>query len=258
MRIGFLGTGRISQAVVTGLCSVVMPPERITLSPRNAGIAAELARRFSNVRIAADNAEVVAASEIVVVAVRPDDAEVVLRRLPFRAGQKVLSLMALVPLTRVRELVAPAGAVRLLPLPTIAQREGPIVLYPHADWAEKLLEPLGEIVAAGSEAELETLWTATALIAPFMEHLAAVGRWLEAQGVATARADRYTRSMFAGLARLAATSEATLAELRDEAQTPGGLNEQALRELRGAGSFDALQRSLDAIAARLAAAHHSG
>ena len=126
MRIGFIGTGRIAEAVVTGLCTSAAPPEQVLLSPRNAAIAKRLAARFPAVRVAADNKSVIAGSEVVALSLRPAMAEEVLRPLAFHPGQRVLSLMALVPLARVKTLVDPAEAVRVLPLPTAARREGPV------------------------------------------------------------------------------------------------------------------------------------
>src|SRR4051812_6890899 len=55
MRIGFIGTGRIAEAVVTGLCTSAAPPDEVLLSPRNAAIAQRLAMRFPIVQIAANN-----------------------------------------------------------------------------------------------------------------------------------------------------------------------------------------------------------
>jgi pyrroline-5-carboxylate reductase len=255
MRIGFIGTGRIAEAVVTGLCTSPAPPEEVLLSPRNTAIAEALATRFPAVRVAADNAAVVAGSEVVALSLRPAMAEAVLRPLSFRPGQRVLSLMALVPLARVKTLVDPAEAVRLLPLPTAARRQGPVVLYPAERWAQELLAPLGELIHPEAEAELEALWSATALIAPQFELLLTVADWLGGRGIPSARADLYVQSMFAAITAHAAASGASIAGLRAEAQTPGGLNEQALRTLEAAGVFTAFSRTLDQVAARLAAAH---
>lgn len=255
MRMGFVGTGRIAEAVVTGLCTAAAPPEQVLVSPRNAAIAQGLAARFPLVRVAADNEAVVAGSEVVALSLRPAMAAEVLRPLAFCRGQRVLSLMALVPLAELRTLVDPAEAVRVLPLPTAARRQGPLVLHPAERWAQELLAPLGELVLPETETELEALWSATGLIAAQYELLRTVTDWLSARGVASARADRYVRSMFAGITAQAAASDAPLAELRAEAQTKGGLNEQALRSLEAAGMFTALSQALDEIAARLAQAH---
>ena len=255
MRIGFVGTGRIAEAVIAGLCTLAAPPEQVLISPRNAAIAQRLATRFPPVRVAADNDAVVAGSEVVALSLRPAMAEGVLRPLAFRPGQRMLSRMALVPVARVKTLVDPAKAVRLLPLPSVARHEGPAVLYPAERWAQNLLAPLGELILADTETELEALWSVTALIAAQYEQLRTAADWLAGRGVPPARADRYVRSMFAGIIGQAAATDNSLAELRAEAQTQGGLNEQALRTLEAAGVFTALSRALDQVAARLNQAH---
>jgi pyrroline-5-carboxylate reductase len=155
------------------------------------------------------------------------------------------------PLAQVRTLVAPAEVARLLLLPTAARREGPAVLYPAEPWAQEAFAPLGELILADSETELEALWSVTALIAAQFEQLRTAADWLGCHGVAPDRADRYVRSMFAALTAQAAASDDSLAELRAEAETPGGLNEEALRTLEAAGVFTALAHALDKIGARL-------
>ena len=89
MTLGFIGTGAIAAAMVEGLA-----PDRILLSPRGASVAADLAARFAGVTIAASNQAVVDGSDLVVLSVRPQVAEAVIRALRFRPGQKVLSLIA--------------------------------------------------------------------------------------------------------------------------------------------------------------------
>ena len=94
---------------------------------------------------------------------------------------------------------------------------------------------MGELILADTETELEALWSVTALIAAQYEQLRTAADWLAGRGVPPARADRYVRSMFAGIIAQAAATDNSLAELRAEAQTQGGLNEQALRTLEAAG-----------------------
>ncbi len=58
---------------MTGWCEGVADPPSITLSPRGARAAAELAGRYPGVRVGADNQEVADRSDLVVLAVRPQD-----------------------------------------------------------------------------------------------------------------------------------------------------------------------------------------
>jgi pyrroline-5-carboxylate reductase len=58
MKLGFIGTGEITAAMVTGLSSSQTARPSIRLSPRNAAIAANLANRFANVSVASSNQDV--------------------------------------------------------------------------------------------------------------------------------------------------------------------------------------------------------
>src|ERR1017187_7079782 len=131
MTLGFVGTGAIASAIVTGLTSEGGARLTIRLSPRNAGVAAGLASRFENVSVCASSQEVLDKSETVVLAVRPQVAEEVLSGLRFSSGQIVISLVAGFSARRIADLVTPARKIwRAIPLPSVAQRRGPIALYP--------------------------------------------------------------------------------------------------------------------------------
>lgn len=166
--IGFLGTGRIAGAVVSGLCDSSSPPDRILLSPRNADVARSLAQRYPTVRVTKDNGEVVTSSDIVVVGLPPEKAEAALGELRFRAEQRVVSVMAMIPGERIVKMVSPAGVVRVLPLPSISQAMGPIVIHPSVRWATELFSPLGEVLTVEDEAQLDTIWSGTSVIAAKM------------------------------------------------------------------------------------------
>ena len=93
-RFGFIGTGTITEAIVTGMLAGEGPAPEIIVSPRSAATAARLAALSSTVLVARDNQHVVDAAEMVFLAVRPNVAEDVVRALRFRAGQRIVSLVA--------------------------------------------------------------------------------------------------------------------------------------------------------------------
>jgi pyrroline-5-carboxylate reductase len=92
MKLGFVGTGAITSAIVTGLGSGVAERHSIRLSPRNAGIAAALAHRFPGVSIASSNQDVLDNSEVVVLAIRPQIAEKIILELRFRPDHCAISI----------------------------------------------------------------------------------------------------------------------------------------------------------------------
>ena len=49
MKLGFIGTGKITSSVVTGICRSKISFKKIILSPRNRNIAKKLNRKFRKV-----------------------------------------------------------------------------------------------------------------------------------------------------------------------------------------------------------------
>lgn len=252
-RLGFIGTGTITAAVVRGLCATGAPPP-IVLSPRNSRIAAALAAAHPEaVRVAGDNQEVVDASDVLVLAVRPQQLDEVAGGLRFRRDQLILSFVATVPAARVRPLVAPASRlVRACPLPSLAQRLGPVIVTPPDATVRELFALIGTPVEVEDEAAFEVLWATTATIAPFYALCGEIATWAAAAGVPAEAATAYVAAMFHGLGvQGLGAREQGFAALVAEAQTKGGLNEQALAQLRAAGVYDQLRATLDAILVRL-------
>lgn len=252
-KIGFVGTGAISEAVVRGLCRLENPPREIILSPRNAGRAKALAEEFSNVRVGKDNQDVVDASDTVCLAIRPDSAVDIISDLTFRADQQIISIVAIVSLAKLADIVAPAhNIVRMVPLPPIAMHRGPIAMCPPNDKVAAVFGQMGALSQVETEERMHALAAVTAMMGSYfgmMNHLAS---WLQAQGVTSEQARDYIGSMAHGLAMTAIEApEMDFAELITEHSTPGGLNEQALRELDRAGWGDLLSRVLGLVEDRM-------
>jgi len=253
MKIGFIGTGAITTAMVEGLCKTEHPPSDIVVSPRNREKAENLAARFDNVRIAGDNQIVVDECDCIVLAVVPQIAQSVLRELHFRKKQKIISVIAIKLISEIKSLVDPArNIIRAIPLPTIARHMGPIAFYPYTAWADNLFRDIGDPIAVADETELSIIAAVTALMAPYYALMEAVCRWGVASGMDSKASGNYVGSMFQAISVLAREASAGCFEnLAAEASTPGGLNEQALKEIQKQKGFDAFIMALDVVLARL-------
>jgi len=108
MQIGFIGVGKITNAIVEGLCTSSIQDTQIWLSPRNEANARQLAEKYTAVQRLESNQQVVDRSDIVFVAVRPAVAVEVLQELVFRKEQIVVSL---VPLLKEADLLAAVAPV---------------------------------------------------------------------------------------------------------------------------------------------------
>jgi pyrroline-5-carboxylate reductase len=251
--LGFLGTGTITSAIVTGLSSA---PYDICLSPRNADVAAALVREFPRVSVAASNQDVLDRCEIVVIAVRPQITEEVLAHLRFRGDHRVISLVSGFSVRRVAGLVAPATQItRAVPLPSVARRRCPTAIYPADVTTIELFSLLGAAFAVESEDAFDVLCTATATMAAWFAFAATASSWLEHHGIPEAQARDYIARLFAGLAQTAVESpDRSFAELAADHATRGGTNEQVVNHLRGGGVFARYEEALDAILRRVTAA----
>jgi pyrroline-5-carboxylate reductase len=251
MAYGMLGVGAIGAAIVTGLCERVDHAPEVLLSPRNAEIAAGLALRFPSVEVAADNQAVVDGAGAVIVCVRPQLAQSVLAELRFPADQVVISAMAGVPIAALQRLVAPAtDLARVIPLPSVARREGITPVHPPNAAATALFDRLGETVELSDVRAFEALAASSATIAAHFAYLNAISRWLELQDIPAPAATRYVASMFAGLAEPTQSGE-RFEDLAHEHATPGGINEQFRNELEQAGLFEAVSLGLQRVLDRL-------
>ncbi|MFB2549963.1 pyrroline-5-carboxylate reductase [Ensifer soli] len=251
--IGFVGTGTISAAMARGLLADPPALEAVLVSPRNAETAARLAADFSAVTIAADNQSVIDGSAVVVLAVRPQIAEGVIRPLRFREGQTVISLVAA---TERETLHAWIGAgvtlVQAVPLPFVERRRGTTALYPPDATAQALFDVLGTAVACDTPAEYDLLAAASALMASYFGIMDRTVRWLEKEGLPAKKGRAYLAPLFAELGETARLSGAeSFDHLSREFATKGGLNEQVFSDFEKNGGTAALTAALDRVLARI-------
>ena len=251
MAYGVLGVGAIGAAIVTGLCENVDDAPQVLLSPRNGEIATGLAERFGSVDVAADNQAVVDGAGVVILCVRPQVAQTVLAELRFPADRVVISAIAGMSIEALQRLLAPATDIaRVIPLPSVARREGITPVHPPGAAAIALFDRLGETIEVADVKAFEAFAASTATIAAHFAYLNAIATWLERQEIPAAAATRYVASIFAGLAEPTRSGE-RFEQLAREHATPGGINEQFRDELEQAGLFENVSLGLQRILDRL-------
>jgi len=253
MRIGFVGTGEITQAIVTGMSKTDLAGTPVHLSPRNEAIAARLAERHANVTVAADNQAVIDNADLVFLAIRPQIAEQVVRALKFRADHHVISLVAATPLDRLTTWInAPVRLAQAIPLPFVASLNGATAIHPPDEVAAGLFSKLGTAIEVTNKTEYDLLGTASALMGTYFGILEAGTKWLESKGCAYDSGRAYLNQMFGALSASAAEHpEKSFEELKSEFSTKGGLNEQAYTNFAADGGIRALSDALDSVFNRI-------
>lgn len=237
MDLGFIGTGTIAAAVVTGLADA---GHKIVVSHRNTAHSARLAAGFAAVS-RAENQEVVERSDVVFLGLLAAKAPAVLAGLRFRQGQRVVSFIAELPLQEIAEMVAPAEAVAImLPFPAIAQGGSPILTLGDAGLIREIFSPKNTIFALQSEAELKAYLCAQAVLSPALAMLATTADWMADQGVTHAMGEAFLRALVASSLG-AGDCRSTLAAL----STPQGYNLRLRQTMENAGIEAALLQGLD-------------
>jgi pyrroline-5-carboxylate reductase len=259
--VGFVGTGKISSCLVRGYCSAGDGgrPAKVLVSPRNADKAAALQKDYPDlVEIGTDNEDVVRRSDVVFVGLLPKVAREVLPKLPFggdNSGKLVISMMAAIMIEELCGLVDVPNTqiIRTVPLPSAARREGPILSHPPNAACEEVLRVVGTPVACAEEKEMTPLVCLTGHISPFFELMRTTESYMTDNGVDAKVARKYVSSFYSALARgtEVTVDTDTLAEMTEEAATPGGINEQALEYLQGTDHFELQTASLGRVMDRL-------
>ena len=164
-RVGFLGTGEITSAMVRALRG---QGHSILISPRNATVAASLAAEVAGVTVAPNEA-VVAGSDVVFLCLLARVAEEVLPGLPFRADQTVISVMVDAPLAKLRQLCAPATDIAItIPLPPIAKGGCPLPVYPASPVLESLFGARNPVIPLDSETAIAAHLGVSAICSPIV------------------------------------------------------------------------------------------
>ena len=99
MKLGFIGTGKITSSVVTGICRSKISFKKNTCCLLEIGIVAKkLKRKFRKVFIAKNNQEIVNSCNWIFLAVTPKVGKKIISELKFRPNQKVISFIATINL----------------------------------------------------------------------------------------------------------------------------------------------------------------
>lgn len=249
MTIGFIGTGKISSAVVEAICTAGNSHLEIIVSPRGETNSRRLEERFEQVTRAGSNQEVADRSEIVFIALKTDIYRDVLRSISFRKEQKIVSFIPFSTISILRDLVAPAHIIgRATPLPSVVNHVCPIQVFNIVPEVRALLGSIGQIVEVETEEQLHALWTLTCLISPYYDLMEGLSNWTTENGVEKSIAGRYVADLFHSLTLAAAREERPdFRALSHHAATPGGLNEWAAKSIGGAGAHAEYARAASHI-----------
>lgn len=243
MVVGFIGSGNIAAAMARGWAGEL---DSMLFSDSGSGRAAALAAELGGEALA--NEEVAARADFLVLAVKPDKLEEVAPQLG--AAERVVSILAAVPLARLRQALPGAEVLRVMPNVAVEVRRGVMCVAGDAGAEVRAkLELLGHVVdLADDQFDQATaiMGCAPAYLALAVEALADAGA---AAGLDPELARELVVETTAGTAEL--LRERHPADVRAAVTSPGGSTEAGLEALDREGARGAFEAAVAASLARM-------
>ena len=253
MKLGFIGTGQISKAVINGILKSQIKYSKIFISKRNLKISAELSRKSKKILIIKNNQEIINKSDWVFLAVTPIVGNKILKDLNFKKKQTVISFISTIKMNELKKYIkVTSKIVRAIPLPPISLKKGPVPIFPPNNKVKLFFNQIGTTVEIKNEKSSLNFWATSSMMAPFYELLKTLSSWLISKGIKKNDAQKYITSLFVALSEDAiVNSKKDLKILVKNSQTSKGLNEQAVNELRKSGFYKSLIKTTNSVLKRL-------
>ena len=259
-RVAILGVGKIGESLLAGLLSAGWrTPAEIVASGRREERIAEIAERYG-VATTLSNREAVAGAALVVIAVKPQDFEVLLGEIGglLDPAQTVLSVAAAIPTAAIEQLIAPGvPVVRAMPNAPATVHEGIAGLCAgahagdeHLAVAEDVLSHLGAVVRVpehAMDAVTAVSGSGPAYFALLAEAMIEAGILL---GLGREVSTQLVVQTMLGTAKLLRDEHIHPVELREAVTSPGGTTIRAIRELERSGVRAAFLNAIQAAMER--------
>ena len=253
MKIGFIGTGKITSSVITGICGSKIAFTKIWISPRNKIIATNLKKKFNKIVIAKTNQEIVNNCNWIFLSITPVVGKRIIKDLKFRSNQTIISFISTITLAQLKKAVkVKAKIVRAIPLPPISLKKGPVPICPPNKKVKIFFNKIGSTIEIKNEKLSINFWSTSGMMASYYNMLRTMSDWLVKKGIKKQDAQKYITSLFLALSEDAVeNSKKELEYLVKESQTPRGLNEQGLKIMSKKGVYKSITNTLDTIHKRL-------
>jgi pyrroline-5-carboxylate reductase len=259
-RIAILGAGRIGEALISGLLSSGWrEPGELAASARREERLAELKERYG-IDATSNNIEAAAGASLVVIAVKPQDIDVLLGEIgtAITPEQTVLTIAAATSTATIeRHLASGVPVVRAMPNTPSTVHEGIAGLCAgahagdeHVRLAQDVLSHLGSVVLVperSMDAVTAVSGSGPAYFALLAEAMIEAGLLL---GLSREVSTQLVIQTMLGTAKQLRDERLHPVELREMVTSPGGTTIAAIRELESAGVRAAFLNAIQAAMTR--------
>jgi len=260
LTLGFIGCGTIASAIITGLLTQnEMQIEKIYVSRRSESKSGALAKRYRDrIVVCDDNQKIVDSCGILFLCVLPENEEEVLNSLTI--GRET-TLVSLVSTSKLKKLIERSGlpsekVYKMICLPAVAELQGtPLLVPPNTSELNRLFSTLGggTCINCKDESKMEAMMVTTAMMGPMYGLMRRNRDYLISQGVPANDSSFVVGRQYFAMVKDAlfnCENPNRFDELIEE-QTPGGLNEQTLKNLQAEGFFNNYEKAMEAVLSRI-------
>ncbi len=259
-RMAILGGGKIGESLLSGLLSAGWrKPEEIVVTGRRQERIDELAERYG-VETTLSNSEAVSGAAFIVIAVKPQDFDVLLGEVGglLSSDQTVLSVAAAMPTAQIEKHLSDGVPVlRAMPNTPATVHEGMAGLCAgahaseeHLAMAEEVLTHVGRVARVPEpymDAVTAVSGSGPAYFALLAEAMIEAGILL---GLSREISTQLVVQTMFGTAKLLRDENMNPVELREMVTSPGGTTIRAIRELERAGVRAAFLNAIQAAMER--------
>ena len=256
MNIGFIGGGTMAEAILGGILDAgVADPGNVMVGEPVPARRDYLAERYG-VAVSDKNGEVVSASELITLAVKPQDLPKVYVDIggSFNSGKSLMSIVAGATMTSLAGGMQHDGIIRVMPNTPAQIGEGMTmwtcaasVSQAHRDATDAMLSTIGDAIYVDDEKYMDM---ATALSASGPAYVFLIVEALIDAGVYVGLPRDVSRRMVLqtvrGSVQLVSETGRHPGELKDMVTSPGGTTAEALLTLEHAGVPAALVNAVNA------------
>ena len=266
IKLGIVGGGVMGEALLSRmLAQQLYRPDNVLVSEPQAHRRDVLVQKYA-VKVTSDNRAVAAASDVLLLAIKPQVFEAVAKELaqgdsnasPAREQLPVVvSILAGVSLSQLEAAFGRQPVIRAMPNTPATVGAGITAIAPgktvapsHIEQATAIFQAVGEVVEVPEylmDAVTGLSGSGPAYVAIMIEALADGG---VAAGLPRAIASKLALSTVLGTAQLLQETQMHPAELKDRVTSPGGTTIAGMRELERAGFRSALIEAVQAAKER--------
>jgi len=260
-KIGFVGAGNMGEALIKGmLLSQSLGPQQLLASDKVSQRLNYLTETYK-IKVFKKNSEVVRRSDVIILAVKPQNLEEALKEMRegFSKDKLLISILAGIPVGKLQGILKRgARVIRAMPNAPALVQEGATAIFRGDQATEKdvqiarrIFDSVGKTIILQDESLMDAVTglsgSGPAYVFVILEALSDGG---VAMGLSREVATNLAIQTIAGAAKLARESRKHPGELKDMITSPGGTTIVGLKKLEEGGLRASLMEAVEAATLR--------